>query len=380
MKQISKPRLLYLSHCYHNRAGVEEHLKTLSGALEDRYEIFIAFPQDGRLCLMRSSEEPLFLPAERVSILAPLQAPQTQASLAKILEIARPDLIHIVHFVNWPLSMIQQTTASGVPVVMSFHDYYAVTPHFTMQGESDPFQTTSAAYALKVFGKDISSYLLQRRAFIASALQGMKALAVPSPYLARVLGGVFPCRFEVIEYGIRPFALPAVKKDWSGLRFGYLGTLLPQKGWEPLLAAFQSIASQHPQAEIHFFGGAAKLPPSSRQIRFHGVYEQSQLPHILSSIDVGVVPSVFAETYSLVLSEMWHAGLPVAVSDIGAMSERVMDSVNGRKFKPGDVGQIAEVLTWFITTEVWKDWAAPAVRLDADMAQEYDAWYQKALK
>ena len=38
-----------------------------------------------------------------------------------------------------------------------------------------------------------------------------------------------------------------------------------------------------------------------------------------AGFDVAVIPSVFAETYCLVLSEMWMAGLPVAVSDIGAL-------------------------------------------------------------
>jgi len=297
-----------------------------------------------------------------------------------VFKLINPDLIHIMHFVNWPLSVIEQAIQSGRPVVMSFHDYYAITPHYTMQGEKDSSQTTTPAYAVKLFGKDISPYLLQRRSIITSALGRAKALAVPSPYLARVLGQIFPFDFKVIEYGIRPFTPQKVIKNWTGLRFGYLGSLLPQKGWESLFTAFQKIAPIYPQAELHFFGGMDKAAPVSPGIFFHGIFEQSDLPQILPHLDVGIIPSVFAETYSLVLSEMWQAGLPVAVSNIGAMGERVTDGVNGRKFEPGNISQIAEVLTWFLEQDDWRMWPVPNVRLDLEMASEYDTWYQNALR
>lgn len=380
MGQREKSTLLYICHCYHNRAGVEEHLKTLSAALKGRYQISIVFPENGRICLLSPEQPPLFLPGEQLSILAPLNAPQTRTSLDQVLKIVNPDLVHIIHFVNWPLAMIEQVIQYGKPAVMSFHDYYAVTPHYTMEGESDPTRTTTTDYAKRLFGRDISDYLLQRRELLNTVLGRLKGLAVPSPYLANVLQQIFPYHFDVIEYGIRPFQFDRPASDQQALRFGYLGSLLPQKGWQSLFTAFQKFKLNEQQAELHFFGGAADLPFPSPGIFFHGHYDQPQLPQILEKIDIGVIPSVFAETYSLVLSEMWQAKLPVAVSDIGAMGERVIDGVNGRKFSPGDVEQIGQTLLWFLQDHSWKKWPTPKVRLDHEMADQYDSWYQQLIR
>ena len=377
MAQSVKPRLLLLLHCYHNRAGVEEHLRTLAGALQDSYRLAIAFPEQGQLCLMRPGERLLAFPGENLNILAPYRAPRLEASLNRIIELTDPDLIHLVHFVNWHLGLFQQLKASGRPLVMSFHDYYAATPYYTMQGESDPARTISPEYARSVFGRDVSQYLAQRREVISAGLAQAQALVVPSPYLAGVLQQIFPFKFRVIEYGIRPFRVKPAPKAWPELRFGYFGSLLPQKGWQPLLEAFRLIEPGHPDVQLHFYGGSAETP--SPQVHFHGVFNQPDLPEILSQVNVGIIPSVFAETYSLVLSELWMAGLPAAVSDIGAMGERVQDLVNGRKFAPGDPARIAEVLEWFITCDDWKRWTPPPVRLAGEMAEEYDSLYQRLL-
>ena len=378
MKHL-KPKILLIAHCYNNKAGVEEHLKVLAASLNDSYQVSIAFPEQERLWLFQNNQPMFSLPTEAIPLLAPYNAPICRESLNKILAQVRPDLIHIVHFVNWPLSILEQLLATKKPLIMSFHDYYLITPFWTMQGQ-DPRTTTTAEYAMKFFRSDISAYLQQRRALLLKILPMVNKLIVPSQYLRNQLQMIFPFEYEIIPYGIHPFEQKLATRDHSSLRFGYLGSLLPQKGWQFLLQAYQQIANQCTNSELHFYGGNADLSHNPERVRFHGVYEQSELPELLSNINIGIIPSVFAETYSIVLSEMWQAGIPAAVSDIGAMSDRVKDGINGKKFMPADVESLADVLMWFYTNDSWRSWVIPKPVLADQMAAEYNRIYQDALR
>jgi len=97
-------------------------------------------------------------------------------------------------------------------------------------------------------------------------------------------------------------------------------------------------------------------------VTFHGTYQPGDVPRLAAQVDVAVIPSEYPETYSLVLSEMWQAGLPVLVSDLGALDERVQDGVNGRKFKAGEVADLAKSLCWFLETDAWRMWTIPGPR------------------
>ena len=56
------------------------------------------------------------------------------------------------------------------------------------------------------------------------------------------------------------------------------------------------------------------------------------------------VPSVWWETFALVISEAWMFGKPVIASDVGAMSERISDDLDGLLFNMGDAADLARVM------------------------------------
>src|SRR5262245_32379036 len=129
-----RPRLLLLLHQYENLAGVELHTRALAEGLRDRYQIAIAYPAADHLRLVDDRDQLATYPAGTpVWPATPYHAPRTEQALGQVLDAARPELIHVQHFLHWPLSVIDQCLATGLPVVVSFHDFYAITPQFTMQ-------------------------------------------------------------------------------------------------------------------------------------------------------------------------------------------------------------------------------------------------------
>ncbi len=376
-----KQKILYVLHCYHNLAGTEEHTRTLAQGLSADFEIYLTFPEQGQVHLLSGGEIIASYPAEPPILpFTPYRQALTEEALEKVLKQVSPDLIHVQHVLNWPLSALQLLLETKKPVLMSFHDYYVATPVFTMIGAGDIQQGLSPQYCQRIFGRDVSAELAERQAMLAPRIEKLNCCIVPSQFLGQQLKQVFPRDYQVIEHGISPFSVHRTKFSDSALRFGYLGSLLPQKGWLTLFKAFPELRESFPQAHITFFGGGERIEKRDLEgISFHGAYAPADIPKIMGQIDVGVIPSIFAETFSLVLSEFWMAGIPVIVSDIGALGERVVDGLNGKKFIPGDSASLIQALRYFLEHDDWRSWTLPRPRLLEEMLQDYRALYQRFL-
>ncbi len=378
-----RPRLLYLLHCYFNRAGTEQHVRTLRQGISTEYDLYLLFRDGPKLLLMDPTERCTEFPADPPQWpLTPLLQARTAASVSEVLRRVSPQLIHVQHFHNWHLGVLEQLSKHGCPCIITFHDYYALTPIWTMQGVQEPKECFSKEYAQQMFGQDVSDYLARRFSALRALLQGYTLRLAPSAYTAHVIGTALDCSVEVLSHGIEPFSpRPRPKPSDNGaLHFGYLGSLLPQKGWQVLLKAFQNIQLQYPKARLSFYGGRAPstLSNPSTQIRFAGVYEQQQLAEVTSKIEVGIIPSIFPESFCLTLSELWHAGVPVAAASIGALIERV-EPAFGSRFKPDDVGALEAQLRWFLENEEWRQWKVPAQKTATEMCDEYKKIYLRLL-
>ncbi|MCB0360383.1 MAG: glycosyltransferase [Bdellovibrionales bacterium] len=385
------PRILYVLHAFHNIAGTEKHTKTLSWSMAPDFESFILAPHGDELVLYAGDaasarREDAGVRA-RLAYQAPswpivsYEAPQTVVALQKVVAAVRPDLIHVQHLHNYPLCALDVLTATGIPVVLSLHDYYLVSPHFTLEGVRDPREAATPEAAERVFGKNIAGYLRQRQEIFARALAKVQMIITPSAYLAHEIGKLYKTRYFVIEHGITPFeAKPLADRAPKSLHFGYIGSLLPQKGWWLLIEAFRKLADELPKVQLDIYGGVAKEKQFQHQrVIYHGVYQSRQLPEIISRIDVGIIPSVFRETYSLTLSELWMGQRPVVASRIGALADRVRDGENGRLFNAGNAEQLLEMMRWFCAESNWREWQIPRPRDVQSMVREYKILYSKII-
>jgi glycosyltransferase involved in cell wall biosynthesis len=75
-----------------------------------------------------------------------------------------------------------------------------------------------------------------------------------------------------------------------------------------------------------------------------GPYAPHQLPGLLDGVDVVVVPSVWRETYSIVIREAFACGIPVLASRLGALPEGIREGENGMLFEAGSAFELAHLL------------------------------------
>ncbi|HHN94056.1 MAG TPA: glycosyltransferase, partial [Anaerolineae bacterium] len=78
----------------------------------------------------------------------------------------------------------------------------------------------------------------------------------------------------------------------------------------------------------------ATAPPN---VRFLGRLTRAQVWETLAQVDAVVVPTLWYETFSFIVSEAFAAGRPVLASRLGPLADRVRDGVDGLLLPPGDV-------------------------------------------
>ena len=82
-----RPKLLYLLQFYHNRGGVEEHVRALVEGLADDFHIRVVAPEDGTMVVVENEDTIASYPAEKdVWPVTPYKLPLLKQGLAATLE------------------------------------------------------------------------------------------------------------------------------------------------------------------------------------------------------------------------------------------------------------------------------------------------------
>ena len=181
------------------------------------------------------------------------------------------------------------------------------------------------------------------------------------------------------------------------LRVGYAGNLMWFKGLEVVAHAVAGLPSS--SVRLHVYGdheggadpvAAGECRAMAEEVRrvagervvFHGRYHHDDLEAILASVDVLVVPSVWQETYGLILREAFLTRTPVIGSDIAGIAEGIEHDVNGLLFEPRNADDLRRALQRFLDEPdlgARLAAAAPAVKTDAEEAREMEWRYRQLI-
>ncbi len=150
----------------------------------------------------------------------------------------------------------------------------------------------------------------------------------------------------------------------------FVGRLGREKGVMHLLEAWRRWGSDAPMLEV--VGEGTESDAARRFVSEAGLESRVRLTGGLSFHDVQrrlagsrllVVPSLCFEGYPMVIREAFALGVPVAASDLGSLADIVDESV-GRRFRPGDPGNLLEVVR-----QLWSDADALAAMAGAARAR-----------
>ncbi|MCA1993301.1 MAG: glycosyltransferase, partial [Coleofasciculus sp. S288] len=131
----------------------------------------------------------------------------------------------------------------------------------------------------------------------------------------------------------------------------FLGRLGFEKRVDLLIEAFRRLKRRQPNCSLFIVGdGPAEVVNQLKQlakpipdIHFTGFLLGEAKANVLASCDVFCSPSPY-ETFGLTVVEAMASGVPVVTVNSGAVSEYILDGVNGYLVPPEDVGRLANCL------------------------------------
>ena len=141
----------------------------------------------------------------------------------------------------------------------------------------------------------------------------------------------------------------------TGIHFGFLGRLAPEKGLPELIGAFES--ADLADAVLLIAGPTPRYTDSSvtrlvksasgtnRRIKFLGTLSESELKDFYASIDCFVLPSTNGlEAFGITQAEALVCNLPVIATNLPGARTLQQRFGNGILVTPGDVGELARAL------------------------------------
>jgi glycogen(starch) synthase len=128
----------------------------------------------------------------------------------------------------------------------------------------------------------------------------------------------------------------------------YVGRLEYEKGVHDAIAALPRVRRTHPGTTLTIAGDGtqqdwllecARRHRVLKATRFVGKVDHDELLTLLHRADAAVLPSHY-EPFGLAALEAAAAGTPLATSNVGGLSEAVIDGVTGASFPPRDVAKL----------------------------------------
>ena len=156
-------------------------------------------------------------------------------------------------------------------------------------------------------------------------------------------------------------------KSWPGIRqeFGFtdkniiiasVGRLTEVKGHRFLIKATQKIIKQFPEARVLIVGDGVERKNLQTQVRelslgrhIYFLGTRHDIPNILSSVDIFVQPTLTREGLPLAITEAMASEKPVLATDVGGVSEAVIEGMTGVLVPPGNHDDLAEGLIYLLS-------------------------------
>ena len=279
---------------------------------------------------------------------------ERESVLVEICERFAVSLVNIHHLLctgPWIIGLLKRM---DVPVVVTFHDFYAICPTVHLIDNEGRFcgGTCSPGSGFCPVDKNLikepvprlkHEYVDTHRHAMNRALAQADAFTAPTNVtrtrLLNALEGLQADDIHLIELGcdVERQDLAVEPPTGGPVKILCPGNLNEAKGVSLLHELMRRDADAGHRFEFHFLGRQPRaFDPQSLGGICHGAYQRADFMDHVARIgpSFSLIASICEETYSYTLSESWAAGLPVFASDRGALKERIGRHDGGWLFNP----------------------------------------------
>lgn len=381
--------------------GTEFHVKDLIDHLDSTYALYVIYIQNGQHVIVEE-----YIDGINNKYLFELPFILTEYSLnnsylfriySEIIKTFNIDILHIQHLISHTLEIINAAKKLNVPIYMTVHDYYLISPDYnllyrtTPQGYSE-YIKPSKKYMEQNFGLiDFDHNKWQKQ--MLRGLASIDTIIFPSEIAKNEIRKVYPTILEksiVIPHGSEiPNNIIIEKSNNKIFKVLFLGYVNgKQKGNEIIENILNNLLNH--KIEVHLLGTNEQYWQKYTDNKYFfcdGNYERKNIINILNKLnpDLIVIASPWPETFSYTYSEALLAKIPILAYDIGAFSERALMNKGTILVKDVTASALSEKIIqlskknkeYILAKEGIKTAKVKDIK---DNVEEYNDLYQKTLK
>lgn len=244
-------------------------------------------------------------------------------ALERIIKEERVDIVH---------------ARSRVPAIIAF---------FATRHTNASFITTAHGY----YSTHLLSRVMGWGKFVIVASNVIGRHMIEDFGVARERIRFIPRGVDLEKFRFNPIDASLQKTEY---KIGIIGRITPIKGHAFFLQAIARVVRIFPKAKILIVGGAPKGKPEYKEslkalirklniekfVEFLG--SRHDIPEIMASLDLLVLPSVGQEAFGRVIIEAGACGVPVVATRIGGAVDIIEDKKTGIFVKPGDMMEMVD--------------------------------------
>ena len=293
------------------------------------------------------------------------------AEFRGILRNEKPDIVHCHNtFPKISPSIYWACFKENVPVVQTLHNYRLLCPSANLFfngeiyessiGKLFPWQAVKdRVYRNSFAGTLVVALMLFFHRIIGTWKNKISIyIALTEFHKEKMIEGNLPKDLIMVKPNfiteesepVKPYPL---RIDMERPVFLFVGRLSPEKGCRVLLRAWQQIEKKFGNNPLLLIVGDGpervsleelRDSLSLKETRFLGLQSRTQVKSLMARADLLIVPSLWYEGFPMTIVEALNRGLPVAASNIGSMQSIIVEGMNGFKFKPADISDIASCM------------------------------------
>ncbi len=340
------PRVLVVHNRYLHRGGEDVVVDAEIALLRAKGHDVALFERSSE----QLSESPLSMARELV------WNSKISAELEQAAAAFDPDVVH-VHNTFPFISPAAYTAVQGRPVVQTLHNFRLLCPQAMLLRKGKVCEDCVGKMPWRGVLHGCYRSSRMHSAAIAGMLVAHRAIGTWRTRVTRYVALNEFGRIKFIEGGlpagrisVKPNFVDAPSLSLSEPREGFLfvGRLAPEKGIGLLAEAAISLAGS---ASVRVAGSGPEdaLLVTTPNVKVLGALSAAEVMAEMSRAQALVMPSLWYETFGLVIIEAFAAGLPVIASRLGSMATLVREGKTGLLFEPGNVNDLVDKLRWALT-------------------------------
>ena len=242
------------------------------------------------------------------------------------------DCVHIHHMKNHYFDLIDIIKDNNLKTYLSLHDFYCVCPLINKMycnsaycGNPSIEKCNECMFKTQGF---VNNMILEWRTEWKKLFEVCSSVITPTNSCKEeILLTYKDLKIKVIEHGVN---IEKKKQELNienaeKMEVGFLGAIGIIKGSNILNDLLTN--KKYKNINFHLFGTYDRIlnKKMKKKINDHGKYKREELPELLENNNIKLICllSICPETYSYTLTESIANGIPVLVSDMGALKERV---------------------------------------------------------